>query len=108
MEEKKKIQTEFERLKVNIDPNMIVQMEENRIWAIFNNRQVVFNIKDDPSLTGRAPIYRNHDAGYYAVQKYSPIIERELQRFGVDPDLVRAIMFIENADGHRFGIDELA
>ena len=48
---------------------------------------------------------RIHSFGFTIVQKHSAVIEREARRFGVDPDLVRAIMYIENADEHRGGGD---
>jgi hypothetical protein len=106
-EKEKQIRQEFEALQKSTDANMIVRMEANRIWAIQNNRQVIFNIEDNPTLTGEAPIYRFHKEGYYAVKDHDDTIVRESQRFGVNPDFVRAIMCVENADGHRFGGDQL-
>ncbi|MCG8543135.1 MAG: hypothetical protein MJE12_02885, partial [Alphaproteobacteria bacterium] len=101
----KKVEGERERLEKNKDPKFVVRMEENRVWAIQNNRQVVFNIRDNPRARGDAPPFRRHSEGFKAVQKHDAIVEREARRFGVDPDLVRAIMYIENADGSRFGMD---
>jgi hypothetical protein len=107
-EEKEEIRQEFERLQASTGPNMVVRMEENRVWAILNDRQVVFNIDDDPKHAGKAPFYRYHKSGYDAVHNYNAVIEREARRFGVDPDLVKGIIYIENADGHRGRLDALA
>jgi hypothetical protein len=35
-------------------------------------------------------------------------VEDEAERQGVDPDMVKAILYYENADGHKLGLDALA
>ncbi len=42
------------------------------------------------------------------MKKHGEIIEREARAQGVEPNLVRAIMYVENADGSRFGLSKFA
>ena len=42
--------------------------------------------------------------GVIAVQKYGDIVEEEARREGIDPDLVKAIMFHENGAGNYAGL----
>ena len=105
IEDRKKAQKEIKEVKDN--PNKIVKltMEESRIWAILNDkRKVWFNIKDNPKETGKAPKHREPERGVKAVRDHDAVIEREARAQGVDPDLVRAIMYYENADGNLFGL----
>ena len=104
----KTAQKEIKDVKDN--PNKIVNltMEESRIWAILNDqRNVWFNIKDNPKETGEAPEHREPERGVKAVRDHDTVIEREARAQGVDPDLVRAIMYYENADGNVRGLGKL-
>ena len=51
--------------------------------------------------------WRIHALGVEAVKKYDAIIIREAKRKGVDPDLVRAIIYMENADGNPLNLNRL-
>jgi hypothetical protein len=82
-----------------------VCMEEARIFAIRNNLPAIFKVSPSRRGSGAAPFHRKHNIGAEAVRKHDEAIVRESARFGVDPDLVRAIMYIENADGDRAGLD---
>lgn len=85
-----------------------IRYEESRQWALKHDIPARFDIADNPDEDGKAPLWREHDKGVEAVKKYDSIILREAQRQGVDPDLIRAIMYTENADGSRYGIEALA
>ncbi len=98
-----KAQGEIEAFKRNPNPEKphIFHMEESRRSAILNNwPNIRFNIRDNPQELGEAPCYRDEDIGKDAVKKHDEIIEREARAQGVEPNLVRAIMYIENADGN--------
>ncbi len=98
-------QREIEALKHAKGRKIEIRMEGARIWAIKNNRPALFKVAESASASGAAPSHREHQVGVEAVRKYDKTIIEEALRFGVDPDLVRAIMYIENADGHRYGMD---
>ncbi|MCH9051812.1 MAG: hypothetical protein IIA72_12120 [Proteobacteria bacterium] len=96
-----KAQQEIDEAKRNPGKEDIVfTMEESRQWAILNDRRVRFNIEDDPAEKGDASKLRDHGIGVDVVKEHDAIIEREAKRKGVDPDLVRAIIYMENADGN--------
>lgn len=72
-----------------------------RAEAIRKNRPARFDIEDDSRVTGEAPAsYELHPVGRRAVEKYDSIIEEEARKRDVDPDLVRAIVYVENARGY--------
>jgi hypothetical protein len=80
------------------------RMEQSRYWVLRNDHPGKFNIKNNNKFDGSAPWNRIHSLGVTAVRKYDAIIVREAKRKGVDPDLIRAIMYYENADGHYGGL----
>lgn len=79
----------------------------DRIRSILNDEPARFDIADNPKVDDGAPLWRSHELGVKAVRDYGHIVEREAKRLGVDANLVRAIMYYENADGHRFGLNDL-
>jgi len=46
--------------------------------------------------------------GWDAVEKHNKTIEQAAIKHGVDPDLIRAVMWAENARGHKGGLNDLA
>ncbi len=56
-------------------------------------------VKENAKSDGDAPLHAFHAAGQAAVELFDPIIRREAARLGVDADLMRAIMYVENAQG---------
>jgi hypothetical protein len=101
--DREKAKAEAEAFLKNPRRSATLQMAESRIWAIRNRFPTIFDIKDDPAQTGAALLLRNHDDGVKAVQDYDAIIAKEAKAQGVDPDLVRAIMYFENAGGRQYG-----
>ena len=92
----------------NPNATMNPTYEEARIWAIQNNRAAVFDIKDDPNVDDSPAPHRVHAKGFSAIARHDAIIVREARKQGVDPDLVRAIMYVENADGNPVGLNKAA
>ncbi|CAA6605584.1 hypothetical protein MTBLM1_60117 [Rhodospirillaceae bacterium LM-1] len=86
----------------------IVNIKVDRIANIKSDKPAVFEIEENPDADGTAPFYRDHKRGSHAVSAYGAIIEEEAKRQGVDPDLVKSIMYMENADGHKYGLNDLA
>jgi peptidoglycan hydrolase-like protein with peptidoglycan-binding domain len=89
------------------DERPVVNTSADRIRSILENAPARFEIADNPKEDGSAPLWRRHDKGTKAVDTFNGIIEREAMRIGVDPDLVRAVMYYENADGHNAGLNDL-
>ncbi|WP_419797343.1 MAG: hypothetical protein ACNI26_13590 [Terasakiella sp.] len=85
------------------DERPTINDADKRIENILNDENARFDIKDNPNASDKAPWYESVDAGKTSVASYCKIIEEEARRQGVDPDLVKAIVFAENARGHYFG-----
>lgn len=86
----------------------VLTRRTDREKSILDDTPAHFAIADSPALTGAAPLWRKPEYGRSMVEHYAPLIETEARRQGVDPDLVKAIMYFENADGHKYGLDVLA
>ncbi len=67
----------------------------------------MFGIADNPIEDGSAPLWRIPVLGWRAVQRYGAIAEEEAKRLGLDPDLVKAVLYYENADGHWGVLNDL-
>ncbi|WP_341896406.1 peptidoglycan-binding protein [Ferrovibrio terrae] len=89
------------------DERPVVNASADRIRSILENAPARFEIADNPKEDGSAPLWRLHNKGAKAVQIYDKVVEREATRLGVDPDLVRAVMYYENADGHKVVFNDL-
>lgn len=77
--------------------------EPDRRKSILENSAGLFDIADNPDANGSAPWYSFHRDGYNGVKRHDARIEREAKRLGIDPDLVRAIVYVEYANGYGYG-----
>lgn len=68
-----------------------------------NNQKLLLNITDNPKENGDWKWWCHKDIGSKAVHKYTKAIEKYAQLYSVDPDIIKAIMFTENACGHYYG-----
>lgn len=82
---------------------------------LLNNDPAKFEIIDNPSLENPSlkeqstqTIFKIESLGNRAVQKHSKNIEEIAKKHGVNPDLVKSVMWAENARGHKGGLNELA
>jgi hypothetical protein len=82
--------------------------ERARRQSILENSPALFSIEDNPAASGTAPVYRAPFVGQLLVRKYDREIEEEAARAGVAPDLLRAIMFVEESQGNYGGLGWLA
>ena len=79
----------------------VINFSENRKQAILEDKPAIFEIVDDSDETGERPrIGEIHALGREAVLANDHIIEAESRLQKVDPDLVRAIVYVENARGY--------
>ena len=81
----------------------VINLEADRIANILADEPAVFEIADSPTASGREPIHALHDKGYWAVRDHKEMIEQEASAQRVDPDLIKAIMYVENAHGASYG-----
>jgi hypothetical protein len=85
-----------------------INLEPLRRANILYDRPARFDIANSRKADGDEPFHADHDIGREAVAKHTALIEEEARRQGVDPDLVKAVMYVENAQGHYFGLARLA
>ncbi|MCB9988643.1 MAG: hypothetical protein H6868_04815 [Rhodospirillales bacterium] len=92
-------------------PKGIIYRIENdpqkREEAIKNDIPVRFEIERDieqaKKLNVLDDIYNMDFLGRHAVQKHDGTISKYAQKHNIDPDIVRSVMFAENARGHKLG-----
>lgn len=85
---------------------------KNREKSIKNDTPSVFNIlgnnSHDLDMGVIDDVYNIDYIGKKSVQKYNDKILKSAERHNVDPDIIRAIMFVENARGHKLGLNYIA
>ncbi len=80
---------------------------------LLNNDPAKFEIKDNPDLKpdpveiGKR-LFKDKNVANKTVQEHDATIKRLAKKHGVDPDMVRAIMWTENARGDKGGLNRLA
>jgi hypothetical protein len=77
--------------------------ERARRQSILKNRPALFPIRDDLAANGNAPGHRVPKMGATQVARFNAEIEEEAARAGVDPDLLRAVMYVEVSQGGGYG-----
>ena len=77
--------------------------EPDRQESILEDSVGYIDVADSQDADPETPWYSVHDNGYYGVARNNARILREAERLNVDPDLVRAIMYVEYANGFGYG-----
>ena len=81
----------------------VINLEKDRIANILADEPAVFEIADSPTASGEEPWYAFHTQGYWAVWIHQDLIVHVAEQMDVDPDLVKAVMYVENAHGASYG-----
>jgi hypothetical protein len=66
-----------------------------------------FNIEDNPEADPGPAFWEFPSLGESSVDRYDDTIERAAKRRGIDPDLIRSVMWAENARGHYGGLNQI-
>lgn len=86
---------------------MVLNDEAERIQAIIEDAPARFEIIENPDADPDYGAFRSlHRFGWNAVRRYRAIIEREAAAQDVDDNLVKAIMYVENAQSLDSQVDE--
>ncbi|MDY0872257.1 lysozyme family protein [Dongia rigui] len=88
---------EQERLR-RVTPIPVVSDSDGRAACIKANGGCRFEVKDNPDADGDMPFYEASHSPEIA--KYDAMIEAAGEEFQVDPDLIRAIMYMETTHGY--------
>ncbi len=89
-------------------PNHNHLKEKQRRYAINNNIPIRLEIQDNPEEDPTWPLQHSPSLGNFYVNRYNNIIDKYAKKYGVDPDLPKAVMYTEAATGHKFGGNILA
>lgn len=76
-----------------------VNIEKDRVQAIKDNACAKFDVEINPKARGKAPLHAWHLMGHQAVKQNGEHIQSAAEKHGVDPDLIKSIMYLENAQG---------
>ena len=82
--------------------------EAQRIKALRNGENLRLHIDENPQENGDWKRWCDLDQGSIAVNKYNDVVDKYANQYSIDPDLVKAIMFAENACGYYYGANKLA
>lgn len=81
----------------------ILNMASDRKRSIINNTPAVFEIADNPTADGSKPA---HEIDFFSeVPENEGIIMQEAKAQGVDPNIVKAIMYMETTHGRYDALD---
>ena len=78
-----------------------------RTQAIIDGRKLRFKINDNNWTITAAP-HEIPELGVYNVKSNESLVNAFSKKHGVDPDMVKAIMYMEGANGHKVGLDYVA
>ena len=82
------------------DDNLLSGVD--RITAKKKGDPLSLEVAENPYVMYDIPEYRTfHSMGKYYVDKYSDIIEKYAQKYNVNADLVKSIMYNEASTGHK-------
>lgn len=81
--------------------------EAERTKAIIEGRKLRFRVNNNPNAITAAP-HEIPELGVANVKDNEIMVDSFSKKHGVDPDLVKAIMYMEGANGHKGGLDYVA
>lgn len=81
----------------------IVNLSKDRINSIVNNTPARFEIEKTTSSSDAAPWYEDTRTAQKALKEHNAIIDLMAKKHNLDPDLIRAVMWAENARGSYWG-----
>jgi len=113
--EKKPVVSELSRPSFDLKKAPVFNNSSMRQKILLSNEAARFDIKEnsslgDPTLKERTlqSIFKSEDFGNKVVWEHTKTIEKIAKKHGMDPDLVKSVMWTENARGHYLGINNLA
>lgn len=94
--------------KVPLSPWPSLKDPDERRVSILQDKPDKFEFRGGRPADDSAPFWELPQFGARTVQRYDPIIVQMAEKHGVDADLLRAVMYMENARGHYFGMNNLS
>ena len=103
----------FRNVQQNIEQQSIKPYDnymssQERIENIKQGNNLFIDIENNPDANYEMPWYTIKKHGQDNVNENLDIIEKYAQQYNIDPNLVKAIMYNEDATGHKFVLNDLA
>ena len=95
-----KAEDDYEENYNNISGDNLLSGAE-RIQAMKRGETLNLEVAENPYAQYNMPNYTIDSLGKYYVDKYGDIIEKYAQKYNVDADMVKAIMYNEASTGHK-------
>ncbi len=88
---------------VDIKDVPVINSSKERIRSVLNDTPAIFEIENTDYNNDTSPWYEYTGLARQAVKENEEIIQRQAKKHHVDPDLIRAVMWAENARGSWLG-----
>ncbi|KIP71415.1 hypothetical protein SN11_16905 [Vibrio harveyi] len=92
------------RSKLNAESKPIVNLESSRIESILNDTPAIFEIAENPNADGSKPFL---ESGMLNPIESGEIYNAMAAKYGIDPDWLKAIAYMENTHGFYDAIPPL-
>ena len=79
---------------------------EERIKALINGQPIIINVEDTDTPQKSNANEHLHNWGKEYVDKYGNLIEKYAKQYNLDSNIVKAILYAENADFHKYGYNK--
>lgn len=95
---------EYDAFKHSKNHNYLSEPERRK--ALKEGMDIRLEVQDNPNTRREIVAYEKPWLGIDMVEKHESTINTLSKKHGVDPDLVKAVMYIENATGHKYGLND--
>lgn len=75
---------------------------------MIEDKPAYFDVVTSPSADERPALWEFDELGAAAVETHGALIDETAAKYGVDADVLKAVMWVENARGHKLGANWLA
>lgn len=88
-------------------PDKRLTLPGERGESIRNDTPATFEYRPNEEADAGKDWWEKHSIGRKAYEEHGAKIDAMAKKHGVDPDLMQAIMYMENSRGHKFGFNKL-
>lgn len=88
-------------------PDKRLTLPGEREKSIRNDTPATFEYRTNEEADAGKDWWEKHSIGRKAYEEHGAKIDAMAEKHGVDPDLMQAIMYMENSRGHKFGFNKL-
>ena len=106
----------FSEINPVLDKNLVIKAsgydnylsEKERQDAFRTGKKIRLKLEPNSARQNVWSLLYDHQKGRKTVLENTPFIEKYAQKYGVDPNLIKAVMYAENAEGDPGGFNRLS